>query len=250
MLYSYRGVLLGSFVFLWSIGVQSRGQGLSELMAEAQLAPAAPQRMDAMVAVPGQQSDLRRLSPAVSEFSYFAVSRPAPRTYALHDLVTVVIREDLSVDFEAEMEAEKETSTSGGIREFPRLKLSDLIDGQINGSEVDPEILLDVEYERAFSGEGEYSRRETMNAKVTARVIDVKPNGTLVLEARKHIASDEETVTLVATGTCRVDDISADNEVLSTLLYDLHIVKHHHGELRKSTKKGPLTKLLDAIFNF
>ncbi|MEM1446507.1 MAG: flagellar basal body L-ring protein FlgH [Planctomycetota bacterium] len=225
-------------------------QGLSDLMQQSTQPQAAPQRMNQLVAVPGQQSDLRRLSPSVSQFSYFAVSRPAPRTYAIHDLVTIVIREDTSIDFESELEAEKESEVSGGIRDLPRLNLSDLLNLQIDGSDVDPDILLDVEYDRSFSGEGEYSRRETMSARVQARIIDVKPNGTVVLEARKHIASDGETATMVATGTARVDDINANNEILSTQLYDLHVVKHGQGELRKSTKKGPLTKLLDVIFNF
>jgi flagellar L-ring protein precursor FlgH len=202
------------------------------------------------VAVPGQQADLRRLNPAVSDFSYFAVSRPAPRTYAIHDLVTIVIREDTSIDFEAELEAEKSSRASGAIKDLPQLRLSDLIDLQIADSAVEPDIKLDVEYDREFSGEGEYSRRETMSARVQARIIDVKPNGTVVLEARKHIASDDETATMVATGIARVDDINASNEILSSQLYDLHVVKHGTGELRKSTKKGPLTKLLDVIFNF
>ncbi|MEM8782168.1 MAG: flagellar basal body L-ring protein FlgH [Planctomycetota bacterium] len=240
------GVLIAAALFV----VPAQGQGLSDLMQESTQPQAAPQRMSQLVAVPGQQADLRRLSPSVSHFSYFAVSRPAPRTYALHDLVTIVIREDTSVDFESELEAEKDSSTSGGIRDLPRLQLSDLVDFQIDGSDVDPDILLDVEYEREFSGEGEYSRRESMSARVQARIIDVKPNGTVVLEARKHLASDGETATMVATGTARVDDINANNEILSYQLYDLHIVKHGQGELRKATKKGPLTKLLDAIFNF
>ncbi|MEM1098023.1 MAG: flagellar basal body L-ring protein FlgH [Planctomycetota bacterium] len=228
----------------------AHAQGLSDLMQASTQPQAAPQRMDQMVAVPGQQADLRRLSPNVAEFSYFAVSRPAPRTYAIHDLVTIVIREDTSIDFEAELEAEKDSEVSGGIRDLPKLNLSDLLDLQISSSDVDPDILLDVEYDRSFSGEGEYSRRETMSARVQARIVDVKPNGTVVLEARKHIASDGETATLVATGVARVDDINANNEILSSQLYDLHVVKHGTGELRKSTKKGPLTKLLDAIFSF
>ncbi len=226
------------------------GQGLSDVVQQTYGPASAPQRQDTLVAVPGQQTDLRQLAPETQRFSYFAVSRPAPRTYAVHDLVTIVIREDLSIDFQAELSAEKESSTTGTIAEFPKLRLSDLVDAQIGDSAVDPDIELDVEYEREFEGEGDYARRETMSARITARVIDVKPNGTLVLEARKHIASDDETVTLVATGTCRVDDISADNTVFSTQLYDLHVAKHHTGELRNSTKKGPLTRLLDAVFNF
>ena len=226
------------------------GQGLSDLMQEQTQPQAAPQRMSQLIAVPGQQADLRRLSDSVSQFSYFAVSRPAPRTYAIHDLVTIVIREDTAIDFEAELTAEKQSDVSGAIKDLPKLNLSDLLDLQISGSAVDPDIRLDVEYDRQFEGQGEYSRRETMSARVQARIVDVKPNGTVVLEARKHIASDGETASLVATGTCRVDDINGNNEVLSSQLYDLHVVKHGQGELRKSTKKGPLTKLLDVIFNF
>jgi flagellar L-ring protein precursor FlgH len=225
-------------------------QGLSDLYTQAQEQVPIITRPDPLIAAPGMQTDQRRLSPSLAAFSHTAVRRPAPRTYTLQDLVTIVIREDLSAGFEAEIEAEKESEWKGGIRDFPRIKLSDLIDTQINGSDVDPDITLDVSNERSFEGEGSYERKESMSARLTARIIDVKPNGTIVLEARKHLQSDDETVTLVVTGTCRVDDITLDNTVLSSQLYDLHVSKDHQGELRKSTKKGPLTKLMDTIFAF
>ena len=138
-----------------------------------------------------------------------------------------------------------------GIRELPRLSLSDLLDLQVRPNTFpDGRVELDVGYESEFEGEGEYARTETMTGRITARVVDIRPNGTLVLEARKTLVNDGEEVSIVATGICRVQDITPDNTVLSTQLYDLFIDKQHEGELKDSTEKGILSRLLDFFFPF
>jgi hypothetical protein len=101
-----------------------------------------------------------------------------------------------------------------------------------------------------FEGEGEYRRTDTFSGRIQSRVIDVKPNGTLVLEARKYIQNDDETLEMVLTGLCRAEDVTAANTILSTQLYDLRLVKEHTGELRRSTRKGILTRVFETIFNF
>ncbi|BAM04818.1 flagellar basal body L-ring protein FlgH [Phycisphaera mikurensis] len=239
-----------SALLLAATPAPASGQGLSEFAAAAEVVAPPPARLTPRIASPGRQTDLRAIHADVAQASWFAVTRPAPRTYGLHDLVTIVIREDLSTDFTSELEVEKASEWDGGVKQFPHFDLGDLLKLRINESAITPEIALDLEAERSFEGEGNYKRRDSMSARLTARVIDVKPNGTLVLEARKHLASDDEEVTLVATGTCRVDDITLDNTIFSTQLYDLHLTKQHHGELRRGTKKGPLTKLIDALFPF
>jgi flagellar L-ring protein FlgH len=81
-------------------------------------------------------------------------------------------------------------------------------------------------------------------------VLDVKPNGTLVLQARKRIKTDEEEQAFILTGVCRAEDITADNSILSTQLYDLELSKSHQGTVRNATRKGWGGKLLDAISPF
>src|SRR5690606_24123486 len=102
---------------------------------------------------------------------------------------------------------------------------------------------------REFTGDGAQERRDTITARITAKVLDVKPNGQVVLEARSSIISDEEQVMLIS-GVCRAEDITLTNTVQSTQLADLRLEIHHSGELREAAKKGVLTKLLDTIFNF
>lgn len=198
--------------------------------------------------VPARQ---HRLNDAVAQSSYSAVQLPEPRRFAVHDLVTIIIRESTQTDFQANIETEKSSKFDGSISDFPRLNLRDLLDLQLRPSDMDEgPVKLGVDYSSEFEGEGDYSRRESVTGRITSRVIDVKPNGTLVLEARKFIQTDDETLDLVVTGQCRVEDVSIDNTILSTQLYDLRLNKQHTGELRKSTRKGIFTKVLEAVFNF
>ena len=78
----------------------------------------------------------------------------------------------------------------------------------------------------------------------------MKPNGTLVLQARKQIKTDDEEQQFILTGTCRVEDVSADNTILSTQLFDLQLEKNHNGAVRDATKRGWFLKFLDALNPF
>jgi flagellar L-ring protein precursor FlgH len=51
-------------------------------------------------------------------------------------------------------------------------------------------------------------------------------------------------------GTCRVDDITPDNTVISTQLYDTNLIKVTTGSVRDTTKRTWAQKLLDAFNPF
>ena len=79
-----------------------------------------------------------------------------------------------------------------------------------------------------------------MTTRLEAEVIDVKPNGTLVLQARRHMQIDEETISVTLTGLCRVQDVDATNSMLSTDMHDLNLKKITTGQVRDTTKRGLL----------
>jgi len=191
------------------------------------------------------------LAPAIERHSLIAVAPPEPRLFAVHDLVTIVIREELRNDHSSTLETEKEYDLEAGITEFPDLRLSKLLQFALEGSNVgENPPTVRIESSNEFEGQGDYSRRDTVTGRITGQIIDIKPNGTLVLEARKFIKSDAEELKMVLTGRCRNEDITADNTVLSTQIYDMHLVKETSGELRRTTKKGWLTRLFEGMFNF
>ena len=187
--------------------------------------------------------------PDVPMLTAYVNQRPEPRDFQLNDLVTVIVRESFESEMESEKSTEKTAELSGGIRQFPRLTLKDLLNLQLNqGSST--EVAVDLGFDRTHEGAGEYERTESMTGRVRARIIDIKPNGMLVLEARRTVINDGEQSVLVATGNCMPEDITGDNTVLSTQLENLFIDKQHSGDLRDSGEKGWLTRLFDAVFDF
>ena len=191
-----------------------------------------------------------RLSPAIAQVSVTAVKVPPPAVFKVHDLITIIIRESTQNDSSASIDTSKEAKVDGTISAFPSMNalLSEFRLAQSTFPGGTPEVGIDLGNE--FEGEGSYKRSDSFTSRITARIIDIKPNGTMVLEARKYIQSDKESLNLVLTGTGRSQEIACDNTVRSTQLYDLNLVNEHKGELRNATKKGLFTKVFETLFNF
>ncbi|QDU72366.1 flagellar basal body L-ring protein FlgH [Mucisphaera calidilacus] len=204
------------------------------------LTPEAPKRQD------GQ----KQLHQGVSMASYAALETPDIRRFQINDLVMIIVRESFSNTAEQSSETEKEASVDASIDKLPDLRLSDLIDLQMRMNNFNTQPGVAAQYSREFSGEGDYNRTDTMTGRVMARVIDVKPNATLVLEARDHIQTDDEVVTIVVSGTARAQDITARNTIETDQLYGLHVRKEHSGKLRDTNEKGWISRTFDAIFDF
>lgn len=192
----------------------------------------------------------RQMHPGIRRASYAALETPDVRRFQVNDLVMIIIRESFSNASEQTTEIEKDGKVSANISKLPDLRASDLINLQMRMNALDTQPGLDADFSREFTGEGDTSRTDTMTGRVMARVVDVKPNATLVLEARDHIQADEEIVTIVVSGTVRAQDITERNTVESDQIYGLHIRKEHEGKLRDTNEKGWLTRAFDAIFDF
>lgn len=180
--------------------------------------------------------------------SLAAVRMPEPRQFAVHDLITIVIRESTESGSDSSLDTNKESKIDGQLSALPELALNGLLPVR-GGALVDPP-KVGLNFKNEFKGDGSYTRKDSFTSRVTARIIDVKPNGLLVLEARKNIKSDQESLSIVLTGMCRKDDVAIDNTVLSTAIYDLRLTKQHEGEVRDAATKGIFTQLFDFLFNF
>lgn len=191
------------------------------------------------------------LNPAIAQFSFTAVRMPELRRFQIHDLVTIIINESITNKSSSSMETSKDAKVKGEIAAIPDLRVSDLLQMQIRGtSSTENTPRVDISTGNEFNGEGDYSRQDTFVARVTARIVDIKPNGLLVLEARKYIQTEKETLDIVVTGTCRREDVRADNTIVSSQIFDLRVNKQHRGEIHKATKKGLITLFFETLFHF
>lgn len=180
--------------------------------------------------------------------SFFHVAPPEPRTISKHDLITIIIREESSAKTDAKADMSRSAAFQAKLDEFIKLSFANFaLEGGGVGA-VPPSIKASGD--RSFQGDGKFDRKDTFTARIQAEVLDVKPNGNLVLQARKNIKTDEEEQYFVLSGTCRAEDVTADNSVLSTQLFDLDLSKSTKGPVKDSIKRGKLHKFLDWLNPF
>jgi flagellar L-ring protein precursor FlgH len=184
----------------------------------------------------------------LSDVSFFAVKMPDPHVLKKHDLVTIIIREESEISSQSNKDVKKEADLTAKLDQFIQLDLKKFAIRGFTQSQSPADI--DINGVREFKGNGELDRTDSLTARITAEVLDVKPNGTLVLQARKTIKTDEEEQQFILSGICRVEDVATDNTVLSTQIFDLDLQKNHKGDVKDAVTKGWLPRLMQLVNPF
>jgi flagellar L-ring protein FlgH len=103
---------------------------------------------------------------------------------------------------------------------------------------------------RKFEGKGSTQRQSTLQARITARVVEVLPNGDLRIEAEKLVKINKEDEKLTLSGVVRTKDVSAENSVPSSVLGDLKVALNGKGVASADNQPGWLFRLLDKVSPF
>jgi flagellar L-ring protein FlgH len=109
---------------------------------------------------------------------------------------------------------------------------------------------MSISGKNTFNGGGQIANQETINAQIAVKVIDVLPNGNLVVEGRRQTAFAGERQDAVLRGTVRPDDITQTNTVYSYNIADASIQYISHGNLTDSQNKGWFTRVWDKVSPF
>ena len=226
--------------------------------ALAQSAPPQDHQRSMQSVMQGSGGSLLQASPSAAtpagansktpSYSLYAVGDPEPKVLRKHDLVNIVVQEVSTYTATGDSNQVRDSNFDAKVDQFVRFSPSSMsLHG--TGQATNP-VEVKLEGERDFKGTAAVDRSDAVTLRVEAEVIDVKPNGTLVLQSKKHIKTDEEEQTIILSGVCRVTDIDATNSVLSTDLQDLDLQKITTGQIHDTTKRGYLHKLLDFLNPF
>jgi flagellar L-ring protein precursor FlgH len=182
-------------------------------------------------------------NPTLEGASIIAVRPPKPREFRVDDFITVIVREQRNYSADGTANARRQANLKSELDAF--LKFT----GGGVGAAAFRRGKPNIEYKGTFDqrNDAESEREERMTTRITAQIIDIKPNGNLVFEARKSIRHDDEISTMTLTGACRKVDITADNTVLSTQVADLTINVRNTGNVRNATRPGWLGTIYDWI---
>ncbi|MEK9502523.1 flagellar basal body L-ring protein FlgH [Gaopeijia maritima] len=94
---------------------------------------------------------------------------------------------------------------------------------------------------------GRDTRQDRLQSEITARVMEVNPDGSLRLEGRKKLVIDKHEQEVIVSGVIRSNDVSAGNTIESWRLAEAEILYATNGELGKPNK-SIIMKLLGFIW--
>ena len=104
--------------------------------------------------------------------------------------------------------------------------------------------------QRKFEGKGTTGRTSSVKSRITARVIEVYPNGDMRIEAVKLVKINKETEQLAVTGIVRSNDLASDNSIATTSVGDLKVEFNGKGIASADNAPGWLFRFFDKINPF
>jgi flagellar L-ring protein precursor FlgH len=98
-----------------------------------------------------------------------------------------------------------------------------------------------------FRAESDIETRNTLTFTIQSEVVDIRPNGNLVIEARQEVTDNDEVWEKSLTGIIRREDVNPDNTVESDRVADLQVFKRERGNVRDGYRRGWLLKLYNRF---
>ena len=154
------------------------------------------------------------------------------RATGIGDIVTIVISESTTTSATRSSSNEKSGSVklSAGIGIFDFLQAA-----SAGGSD-------------KFSAKGSAASSNRVAGNVTVTVVDVTPGGNFILEGTQSIWQNKNEHKIVFRGTCRPEDISSSNTILSTRVADATVRFDGKGPLNAKQRQGILTQIFNILF--
>ncbi len=158
-----------------------------------------------------------------------------------HDLISVVVEENLAA------------STDGTVKNSRASNASASISGLI-GTLHAANALQNLINQKAAAGldaQGTSATNSRLSTVFGGQVVAVLPNGILVIEAARQVEFSQQTQTIVLHGLVRPEDISQQNQVLSTAISSLELEVRGKGIINDYThRQNVLVRLLQQILIF
>jgi flagellar L-ring protein precursor FlgH len=169
---------------------------------------------------------------------------------AVGDLLTVVVFEKNVINKSAKSETKKESTDDAKIESF----LYGTAAGTSSGSQAlkhkGAYPAMKFSLSNAFKGEGSVANSDDISATFTVRVIDVLPNGNLIIEGMRRTAYVGEIQDIIMRGTVRKIDITGQNKVNSNQVADLSLRYINTGEITDGQRKGWFKRFWDSVSPF
>lgn len=167
------------------------------------------------------------------------------RARAIGDIVTIQIVETITASQVSKSTANRTTSGSAGISAFTIPFVSDVLPT----SEL-PKLSVGTASASDFSGKGGTESANTFTGSITATVVDVLPNGHLVVTGEKQIGVNQNVDVLRFSGTIDPRLVQPGNIVNSTQVANARIESKGRGAQAEAQTVGWLSRFFFSFLPF
>ncbi len=163
------------------------------------------------------------------------------KAFRMHDVVSVVVTESLAASTDGQVKNTRSSNASSNITALfgalhPGNAMQNLV-GQTSAS--------------GLTAQGQSTTNSSLVTTFGAEVVDVLPNGMLVVQATRQLTFSQQTQLIKLRGLVRPEDVSAQNQILSTAMTDLELEVTGKGIVNDSTyRQNPLVRLLQRLIVF
>jgi flagellar L-ring protein precursor FlgH len=155
------------------------------------------------------------------------------------DTLTIKIIESSKVDNKGKRDLKKETARASNF------------DGKLNIDDVLPEIpgfTMNADGSNELKSKADFKDERSFEDRVSAVVIDVLPNGTLVVAGTRDRRIAGDTQTIEVSGLVRPSDIAFDNTVRSEQVANFRILTKNGGISAAYTQPGWFGRIFDILW--
>lgn len=167
------------------------------------------------------------------------------RAASMGDILTILVQENNSSSKDNNTSTSKKTGIDAAISSFlfsPGASKLLTKKGQMPA--------MSMNSEQKFDGGGKISNTEKITARIAVRVVDVLPNGNLVIEGTRQTAFSGETQDAILRGVVRQEDVAANNTIFSYNIADATIKYVSKGTVTDNQRKGWFTKVWEKLTPF
>jgi flagellar L-ring protein FlgH len=167
------------------------------------------------------------------------------RGRTIGDVITIVVQEATTASKDNSTKTSKKSSVNAGIDTF-------LYSPGASGFLTKGGQLPALKFAGAqdFEGGGKINNSERITARIAVKVVDVLPNGNMLIEGRRETFISGEKQEAILRGTVRSEDVAANNTVFSYNVADASIRFLSNGTLTDNQRKGWFFRIWEKVTPF
>lgn len=155
-----------------------------------------------------------------------------------HDLISIVISENLAASTVGTVKNSRASTNNSQLSAlFGLFSASSAANNALSQSSGS-----------TLNAQGQSVTNSSLNTTIGGEVMDVLPNGILVIEAARQLEFNEQTETIVMRGLVRPEDVSPQNQVMSTAISGLQVEVIGKGMVNDYTyRPNAVVRLLQRV---